>query len=225
MNLERTLEQTMKNTLSLVLAGILVAVGVAAKGAAQSQPQTQSLGDYAHAVKKTKPASSGRPAHIVYDNDNLPAASSLSVVGNATPASDAADKKDADKDADPAANKNADSKSSEKKDAALIKPGQAAEDREKALEAWKQRLDAQKDKIALLSRELDVLQREYQLKVATFYSDPAKRVQNPNGLLDDDAKYKEQVAEKQQALDDAKNELSNMQDEAHRAGAPGSVTE
>jgi len=46
-------------------------------------PASQSLGDYARAVKKTKnaPASDHKK---VYDNDNLPANSSISVVGNTT---------------------------------------------------------------------------------------------------------------------------------------------
>ena len=113
----------------------------------------------------------------------------------------------------------------DKKQDAQIKPGQSAEDRDKALEAFKKRLDGQKDKIALLSRELDVLQREYQLKVSEFYADAAARVQNPNGLVDVDGKYKPQIAEKQKALDDANNQLNNMQDEGRRSGAPNSVLE
>jgi hypothetical protein len=115
--------------------------------------------------------------------------------------------------------------SADKKQEPQMKPGQSAEDRDKALDALKKKLDGQKDKIALLSRELDVLQREYQLKVAEFYSDSAARVQNPNGLVEVDDKYKSQIAEKQKALDDANNELSNMQEVGRRSGAPNSVTE
>jgi len=122
--------------------------------------------------------------------------------------------------ADPKANG-----SGEKKPDAQIKPGQSAEDRQKALDAWQKKLDGQKDKISLASRELDVLQREYQLKVSEFYSDAAHRVQNPNALFDDDAKYKQQIADKQKTLDDAKSQLNDMQEEARRSGAPSSVTE
>jgi hypothetical protein len=204
--------------------------------AAGAQSQSQPLGDYARAVKKTKPSPTEKSAPKVYDNDNLPASASLSVVGNPSADADSVDNKDKDSattrdakvdsktaDASKPATKNGDS--ADKKQEPQIKPGQSAEDRDKAIEALKKKLDGQKDKIALLSRELDVLQREYQLKVAEFYSDAAARVQNPNSLVDVDDKYKSQIAEKQKALDDADNELSNMQDEGHRSGAPNSVTE
>jgi hypothetical protein len=204
--------------------------------AAGAQSQSQPLGDYARAVKKTKPSPTEKSAPKVYDNDNLPASASLSVVGNPSADADSVDNKDKDSattrdakadsktaDASKPAAKSGDS--ADKKQEPQIKPGQSAEDRDKALEALKKKLDGQKDKIALLSRELDVLQREYQLKVAEFYSDAAARVQNPNSLVDVDDKYKSQIAEKQKALDDANNELSNMQDEGHRSGAPNSVTE
>lgn len=223
----------MKRTLSFLITAMLgcVLVGVAA-----AQSQNQSLGDYARAVKKTKPASS-KSTPKVFDNDNLPSGGTLSVVGNPADSDSAEKDKDQEKTAD---SKTADAKSADapktetkagdkdktdKKDEAQLKPGQPTQERDKALEAVQHKLDAQKEKIALLSRELDVLQREYQLKVATFYSDPAKRVENPNGLFDDESKYKDQIAEKQKALEDANTELSDMQDEARRAGAPSSVVE
>jgi hypothetical protein len=209
----------MKSIYSLIAA---IALSLALATAAGAQQQNDSLGDYARAARK-KTAQQGKAAAKVYDNDNLPADASLSVVGNA-PADNDADKAAAapsDSKADPA--KTADK--SEKKDAAQIKPGQSAEERQKALDAWKKKLDAQRDKISLLTRELDVLQREYQLKISEFYSDTARRVQNPNALFDDDAKYKQQIEDKQKSLDDAKTELSNLQDEAHRSGAPSSTLE
>jgi hypothetical protein len=202
---------------------------------AGAQGQNQPLGDYARAVKKTKPSPAEKSAPKIYDNDNLPAGASLSVVGN--PSADVGSVDNKDKDSAKTPEAKADSKiadaskptktgdSTDKKPEPQIKPGQSAEDRDKALDALKKKLDGQKDKIALLSRELDVLQREYQLKVAEFYSDSAARVQNPNALVDVDDKYKSQVAEKQKALDDANNELSNMQEVGRRSGAPNSVTE
>jgi len=203
---------------------------------AAAQSQSQPLGDYARAVKKTKPSPAEKSTPKVYDNDNLPAGASLSVVGNSSADADSVDNKDKDSATTPNAKadgKTADaskpgtksSDSADKKQEPQIKPGQSAEERDKAIEAFKKKLDGQKDKIALISRELDVLQREYQLKVAEFYSDTAARVQNPNGLVDVDDKYKSQIADKQKALDDANNELGNMQDEGRRSGAPNSVTE
>jgi hypothetical protein len=224
----------MKRMLKIFLTGAVTAVSVFA--AAQSQ--NQALGDYARAIRKTKPAQSAPAKPRVYENDNLPAASSISVVGEASaPASDSSapaaksddgkgqdgGKADAAREPNSAAAKE-DPKDKEKK-APEMKAGQTAEERKMAVDGWQKKLDGQKDKIALLSRELDVLQREYQLKVSEFYSDTARRVQNPNGAFDDDTKYKAQIADKQKALDGAKEELSNMQEEARRSGVPNSVTE
>ena len=71
------MEQAMKRLLFFVM---LTAIAIAAVDAA-AQTQSSSLGDYARAVKKTKPES--RKAAKTYDNDNLPNKSKLSVVGAA----------------------------------------------------------------------------------------------------------------------------------------------
>ncbi len=155
----------------------------------------------------------------------------MSVVGTASQDASPADAKveaKADtnaKSADPSKAAPKANGADEKKQEAQIKPGQSLEDRKQALDAWQKKLDGLKDKVSLASRELDVLQREYQLKVSEFYSDASHRVQNPNALFDDDSKYKQQIADKQKAVDDAKSQLTDMQDEARRAGAPSSITE
>lgn len=216
------------------------------------QSQNQSLGDYARGVKKTTPATKAKRTPRVYDNDNLPTQTTLSIVGNESAESDAAEaperekSKDAaeggekTKDAGDAAKSSeaskpesgetpkTDSKTGEKeedKPQAQFKEGQSSEDRDKAVAALEKKLESEKDKVALASRELDVLQREYQLKVSEFYSDTARRVQNPNGLADVESQYKEQIADKQKQLEDAKTELSNMQEEGRREGAPNSALE
>lgn len=200
---------------------------------AVAQSQNQSLGDYARAVKKTKPAPAAKTAPKVYDNENLPAGGTLSVVGSPS-TNDSPDKVDQQKTGDSKADGKAadpskpDAKpadASDKKEEAQLKPGQSAEDHDQAIEALKTKLNDQKDKISLVSRELDVLQREYQLKVSEFYSDAAARVQNPNGLVDVDAKYKQEIADKQKSVDDAKDALTNMEDEGRRSGAPNSALE
>jgi hypothetical protein len=195
---------------------------------AAAQSQTQSLGDYARAVKKTKNPSTATGTPKVYDNDNLPANTSISVVGDTSePAAD--QKKDGEQDQDKAKNPDGtvkqDDKSGEKKPDPQLKAGQSAEDRQKALDFWRGKLDGQKDKLNLLTRELDVLQRERQMKYAQFYTDGARRAQNPNGFASEDAKYKQEIADKQKQLDDAKHKLDDMQDEARKSGAPNSVTE
>jgi len=194
---------------------------------ASGQAQQQPLGDYARAVKRTK-APAAKTAAKVYDNDNLPPAASINVAGNdAKPASDQKDdaKQDQDTPKNPEETAKQEAPAGEKKPEAQLKAGQSAEDRQKALDAVKEKLAGQKDKISLLSRELDVLQREHQLKAAEFYANTARRTQNPNGFQSEDAKYKEQIADKQKQLDEAKGKLSGMEDEAHKAGAPNSITQ
>lgn len=220
----------MKRSLSLWV-GLIVLIA-AASTMASGQAQQQPLGDYARAVKRTK-APAAKTAAKVYDNDNLPPAASINVVGdNAKPASDqdskAADQdanQDQDKPKNPVDTAKQEAPTGEKKPEAQLKAGQSAEERQKALDAVKEKLAGQKDKISLLSRELDVLQREHQLKAAEFYANTPRRTQNPNGFKDEDAKYKQQIADKQKQLDEAKGKLSGMEDEAHKAGAPNSITQ
>lgn len=188
--------------------------------AALAQGTSQSLGDYARSVKKSKSAPA-QTAPKIYDNDNLPAAASVSVVGNAS--SEATNKPDAkDENGAPASNGAADK---DKKDEPQIKPGQSIDERKQALDAWKEKLAAQNEKVSTLAHELDIVQREYRVKAAEFYADTARRTQNPTGFAKDDADYKQQIADKQKALDDAKTKLSDMQEEARKAGAPSSVAE
>jgi hypothetical protein len=213
----------MKRVFSLLLTGIVISVAASTIAAAQSQPS--SLGDYARAVRKSKPKTA--PTAKSYDNDNLPNLSTLSVVGKTSePAAEA--RKDDAKDKDAEAKANPDDKSDAQKKAensGQTKPGQSPEDRQKAFDVWKQKIDAQKDKLDLLSRELDVLQREEHLKQAEFYADTATRVRTPSGFADEDAKYKQQIADKQKAVDEAKAKLADLQDGARKAGVPNSVAE
>lgn len=219
----------MKSKLSVLLTGAVVAFLPWLPAAAQTQ--SQSLGDYARAVRKNKPAPS-RSAPKVYDNDNLPRTSTLSVVGNNDAQSNAAQGDDAvqgegksaaaEEGKDSTGQTGAAEKSENKPE---IKPDQSAEEREKALGEWRQKIDAQKAKVDLASRELDVMAREYRVKQAEFYANTARRVENPNGFADDDAKYKQQISDRQKSLDEAKQKLSDLQDEARKAGAPNSAIE
>ena len=208
------MEQVMKRLLFLVM---LTGIAIAAVDAA-AQTQNSSLGDYARAVKKTKPES--RKASKTYDNDNLPNKSKLSVVG-AAPTEAAADK-------DSTATKDPDQKDDSSKKAensSEVKAGQSSEDRKKAIGDWKQKFDDQKGKVDLLSRELEVLQRERQVKQADFNSSTARTIQNPRGFDEEDAKYKQQIADKQKILDDAKGKLNELQEQARKDGVPSTAAE
>jgi hypothetical protein len=192
---------------SLVSTAVLMAVAMSAIAGAQS-PSQPSLGDYARAVKKTQSAKP--PAKVIYTNDNLPDDGSLSVVGKPADASADQDKdqaKDTDKDKD------------------ALKPGQTSTEHDQALAALKAKLDEQKSKVDLLTRELAVLQGEYQLKATNFANNPQQRVQNPGGFDVEGAKYKQEIADKQKDLDAAKTKLAAMDEDGRKSGAPAAAVE
>ena len=171
-----------------------------------------SLGNYARKVRKDTP--SAKPK--VFDNDNLPHDDKLSVVGNPTTDADAKPPVSTD-DKDASGNK-----------AAGTQPGGAqGDDAKKQAEwkSWQEKLAAQKNSIDLASRELDVLQKEYQLRAAAMYADVGNRLRNSTQWDKEDADYKQKIADKQKAVEDAKQKLDDMQEEARRAGVPAAMRE
>jgi hypothetical protein len=181
-------------------------------------PDQSSLGTYARSVRKDIPAKS-KPK--VFDNDNLPTEDKLSVVGAPATADAAANTsaESGEKSAAPADNK----------DAAGAKAAGSPEDEEAKKQAawktWQDKLSGQKNSIDLASRELDVLQKEYQLRAAAMYADVGNRMRNSAQWDKEDADYKQKIADKQKALDDAKQKLDDMQEEARKAGVPAAMRE
>jgi hypothetical protein len=183
--------------------GLLVSLA-SAQTSAPAQDQS-SLGDYARKVVHKDPAAAPKARPKVYDNDNLPTDDKLSVVGpppttqaSAAVPTDAA--KDKDKDDEQA------------KKQALWKE-------------WQSKLSTQKDQIDLAGRELDVLQREYQIRAAEEYADAGNRLRNSAEWDKQDADYKQKIADKQKAVEDAKQKLGDMQEQARKAGVPSSMIE
>ncbi len=189
--------------------------------APQSQSQDQSsLGDYARKVHKDTDGAKAKPK--VFDNDNLPKDDKLSIVGEAPPAA-ASDGSSADKTAAPADSK------SENKDAAANKPAASPEDdqakKQAVYKSWQQKLSSQKEQIDLAMRELDVLQREYQLRAAEMYADVGNRLRNSAQWDKQEADYKQKILDKQKAVEDAKQKLDDMEEEARKAGVPAAMRE
>lgn len=205
--------------ISRILIGTLVSgLMLAVSSTAQTQviTPTDSLGDYARNVRKDKKPATAKQ----YDNDNLPVNDKLSVVGPPAPPEQA---NAATTDSQPAADQPAQTADADKKPE--VKTDQTPQERQKGYDQWKQKIAAQKDKIDLLSREMDVTQREYQLRAAAFYADAGNRLRNSGGWDKEDADYKQKLDEKKKALDDAKQKLDDMQEEARKAGVPSSFRE
>ena len=205
--------KSLANTMVGIVASALT-LGSFAVGQTQVITPTESLGDYARDARKDKkPATSKH-----YDNDNLPTTDKLSIVGNAPEPATTAAATDGTNAAPAAANADAANKLE-------VKPGQTPEERQKVYDGWKQKISQQKNSIDLLTRELDVTQREYQLRAAAFYADAGDRLRNSAAWDKEDANYKLELAAKQKALDDAKQQLDDLQEQARKAGAPSSARE
>jgi hypothetical protein len=212
--------------------GIVLLLGLAAMPAgAQSASSTgQSLGDYARQIRK-EPDAKAKPR--VFDNDNLPKSDKLSIVG--TPAAPPSDKSEEAKaeESKPEESAAEGTKAGAEVKAAADKTAaegatKAPDDeaaRQAAIKQWTDKLTAQKQQIDLLGRELSVVQREYQIRAAAMYADAGNRLRNQGDWDKQDAQYKQSIADKQKALDDAKQKLTDLEDEARRAGMPNSVLE
>ena len=192
--------------------------------------QSQSLGDYARQVRKQK----GQKSAVSkgFDDDSMPKSESISVVGQPRPqqpAEDASNTKS--KDAGQDAQSNTDNKDDTRPEAQAkadvaqnpappLRKKDGGSERDKLNQDWQKKLDEQKKQIDLLSRELDVLQREYRLRAAAMYADAGNRMRNAGQWDKEDADYKEKIAAKQQSVDDAKQKLEDMKEEARKAGVP-----
>jgi hypothetical protein len=177
----------------------------------------QSLGDCARAARKTKPQAASTSHH--YDNDNLPRNQHLSVVG--PEASVNTDNPQIPATAAAPESTNVPETANAPRDAAQTSakdPKAEATDRQKAAEALQKTVDEKKQKIDALNRELDLSQREYKLRAAAMYSDAGNRLRNAAMWDKEDSQYKQEIAEKQKAIDAARQEFENAQEEARKAG-------
>jgi hypothetical protein len=186
---------------------------------ASAAPQSQSLGDYARAVRKDKKPSTPKQ----YDNDNLPVNDKLSVVGNPSADSsaqtgDAKTTRDGDQPGD-SDGKTADQKNLEPK------ADETPEQRETRYNGWKENISREKGEMDQASKELDLLQREYRLRAAAFYGDAGVRLRNSAEWDKENAQYQQQIADKQKEVEAAKQKIDDLQEQARKAGVPSSVRE
>jgi len=217
------------NQMKHIMIGLAIAIlatFATSMAVAQSQDQpSPSLGDYARKVHKD-PSTVAKPK--VYDNDNLPKDNKLSVVGPA-PAVDADSVAASDKSSSADSKAASDAKAGDAKTAdgkAGAKPTDDEQAKKQAeWKGWQGKLAGQKEQIDMTSRELDVTQREYQLRAAAIYADVGNRMRNAAAWDKEDEDFKQKIADKQKALDELKQKLNDLQDQARKAGVPASMLE
>jgi len=190
--------------------------------------QDSGLGDYARQVRKQK----GRqaPAAKKFDNDNLPATDRLSVVGQEPAADPNAAAGVNNNDATASSNAGATTATTTPADQTTATQEKTAANDEAArkkqlYEDWKKKIQSQQGQSDLLARELDLLNREYRLRAATFYADAGNRLRNSGSWDKQDTEFKDQIAAKQKQFDDAKKQLDDLQEQARKAGVPASMRE
>jgi hypothetical protein len=215
--------------MACMTAAVLILWGASAATA-------QSLGDYARAARRTKPQQQASTSHH-YDNDNLPKGDHLSVVGpeasdtagdaqapaTVAPQTDASktSSKDSKESSGPANDAQAPATVAPQTDAKASSKdpkAEAADRQKKDAEALQKKIDEQKQKIDAVNHELDLTQREYRLRAVAMYSDAGNRLRNAAVWDKEDAQYKQELADKQKALDAARQELESLQEEARKAG-------
>lgn len=209
----------MKRTFYLCSVAVILLAGVAV---------AQSVAD---AARQTRKQNANKPAAKVFTNDDLPTNAPISVTGQA-PADNEDSAKPADgEDAASAGNPDKADGDKAKSDADKDKPKTDedkktfAEKRDAAIQQWKQRFAAQKEQISLLEREIDVMQREYRLRAAAYYADAGNALRNQAPWAQQERDYREKLDLKQKKLDEAKQKLEDMQDQARREGMPSSVAD
>jgi hypothetical protein len=204
------------------LAGVLVPISRAQDASADQQ---QSLGDYARNVRKDK---DGKPASAKkFDNDNLPTEDKLSVVGSGSDNSaNAADSQESASGSDSANGQDATKQAANAPEKMpTVQPGQSQEERQHVYDKWSQKIAEEKDKVNDINHDLDLLQREYKLRAAELYGDAGSRLRNQAQWDKEDADYKQKIAEKQKELEQAKQGMDDIQEDARKAGVPESERE
>jgi predicted RNase H-like nuclease (RuvC/YqgF family) len=183
----------------LILTGLLAGIAAA---------QSDSLAD---AARKHKQQQSGKPvAAKVYTNDNLPSTETISTVG--APASDAAATAPTDGQA------TADGSTPATKDGA--KPADDTKTRQKTWEDWRDKIQKQKAFVEQMQKENEEIDRQYKLTSGNYYNSAQQRLYDGAAMAKEDAAYKQQMEQKKKAIDDAKQKIDDLQEEARRAGVP-----
>lgn len=200
-----------------IVAGILVPVSRAQDTSAGQQQQ--SLGDYARNIRKDKKPTSAK----TFDNDNLPMEDKLSVVGNGSDGAPDNSASGPGSNGGTAQGSQDAAKAPEKMP--TVQPGQSQEERQQVYDKWTQKISDQKSKVDDINHDLDLLQREYKLRAAELYGDAGSRLRNQTQWDKEDADYKQKIAEKQKDLDQAKQGMDDLEEDARKAGVPTSERE
>jgi len=191
----------MKRTLYLLLGSMILAV-------LASSALAQSLGDVARQQRTEKK----KPAVKVYTNDDLSGLDpdAVSVVGEPAP---------------PPPDATTDQKTDAKSDTKTDTKSAPGDDKATGNDKIKGDIAESKKQIASLEHDIDIMQREYRLRAAAYYADAGNSLRDPKQWAEEDRKYQDDLKTKQDTLADAKQKLSDLQDQGRKAGMPSADIE
>ena len=167
----------------------------------------QSLGDVARANRAKKHTSSSENK---LDDDTMPRSSTPSSYSESDTDKKADDKDAKDADGKDTAAKEVDAKDAPKKDTVDV--------RKQKNEELKKQITEQTKEISTLQRELDIAQREARLRAAAYYGDAGTMLRDQQKYAEDTRKTQAEIEGKKQALDAAQQKLSDLQEQARKAG-------
>ena len=200
-----------------LLVSLLLSAGIAL-----AQSQGESLGDAARKLRAKKVKGQ---AVKVYTNDNLARAKPgrVSVVGQGGGSSAAATPAATKGEAEPAAGSAGGGAAAA--GAGGGEAGAAGESGEKGEKHWKGKFAEVRNKIASAEKELDLLEREWQLARTQYSQDPNEAMrqqqlgQQAGGKLNE---LQQKIRQKKGEIDRLKQDLANLENELRREGGnPG----
>ena len=193
------------NRLITLALGCVILSAPAYLAARQDQDQ-MSVADAARKAHAEKEKKTGPKAKMTIDNDNLGTLTgAVNVVGQQpAPSEDQTNKAEGDKTPNTAA------------------PGEKAPVKDQAY--WRDKFAAANKKLADDQHELDITQREFNLKQQQFYADPNAALKQEYSRQDlNDTKTK--IDDKRAAIEQDKTDIANLEDALRQAGGdPGWAT-
>ncbi len=191
----------------LILAGLLGGVAAA---------QNDSLADAARLHKRQQ---EGKPvATKVFTNDNLPSTETISTVGGQPGPGDPSPN-GAVGEGQPTPS-DASQTPAKAETSADGKPVDPAKERQKTWEDWRDKIQKQKAAVEQMQKDNEEMEKQYRLTAGAVYGNPANRINNGEQWAKEDAAFRQQMDQKKKAIEDGKQKIDDLQEEARRAGVP-----
>jgi hypothetical protein len=205
-------------TAVLLVAGSISLARAQDSAEPTSSSQSDSLGDAARKARAQKKDSS-KPAKVFTNEDMAGLKGTISVIGN-EPAQGTGTDKTAEKNDDKKPANGADAKPTNGADVKDAKKEQAKDE-----PYWRAKFAAARKTLAQDTKELDILQREFNLKQEQYSQDPTWAMHQQNSRADIN-KTQSEIDTKKQDIEKDKQALSDLEDELRKAGGdPGWASE